>query len=105
MKIFFLLERVWSEYTVNVWSQSKWVNPGENYTAYCNIPGQEALDIIYNLKVKWFHNDQVLTSFCEFLSSELAQKYFCKVPSPQKNNFRFKNISMVLTVTSKTKCI
>lgn len=84
-----------SEYIVKVASQSTLVNPGENYMAYCNIPGQGALDIISNLKVKWFHNGQPLTSLCEFLSTELAQRYSCKVLSPQQNN-----ISLELTISN-----
>lgn len=88
----------WSAYTVNVASQSTLVNPGDKYVAYCNIPGQGALDIIQNLKVKWFHNGQALTSLCEFLSSDLTQKYSCKVLSPQQNN-----ISLELTVLKVQK--
>ncbi|XP_065930231.1 uncharacterized protein [Magallana gigas] len=87
-----------SEYIVNVASQSTLVNPGDNYVAYCNIPGQGALDIIQNLKVTWFHNGQALTSLCEFLSSHLTQKYSCKVLSPQQNN-----ISLELTVLNVQK--
>lgn len=86
----------WSAYTVNVASQSTLVNPGDKYVAYCNIPGQGALDIIQNLKVKWFHNGRALTSLCEFLSTDLTQKYSCKVLSPQQNN-----ISLELTVLGK----
>lgn len=47
------------------------------------------------MKVKWFHNAQPLTSICEFLSSDLAQKYDCKMFSPQQHN-----ISLELTVES-----
>ncbi|XP_052683902.1 uncharacterized protein LOC128164188 isoform X2 [Crassostrea angulata] len=90
--------QVWSKYSVNVASQSTWVNPGDNYTANCNVPGLEALDYISTLKVKWFHNGQPLTSLCEFLSSELAQKYSCKVLSPKTNN-----ISLLLTVKNVQK--
>lgn len=81
---------------MNVASQSTWVNPGENYVAYCNLPGLEALDIIINLKVKWLHNNQPLTDLCVFLSAEFAQKYSCRILSPQH-----KNISPVLTVSSE----
>lgn len=88
----------WSAYTVNVASQSTLVNPGDKYVAYCNIPGQGALDIIQNLKVKWFHNGQALTSLCEFLSIDFTQKYSCKVLSPQQNN-----ISLELTVLEVQK--
>lgn len=96
-KVLFLFSGLaMSEYIVKVASQSTLVNPGENYMAYCNIPGQGALDIISNLKVKWFHNGQPLTSLCEFLSTELAQRYSCKVLSPQQNN-----ISLELTISSK----
>lgn len=91
----FLSGQALSKYTVNVASQSTWVNPGDNYTANCNVPGLEAIDYISTLKVKWFHNGQPLTSLCEFLSSELAQKYSCKVLSPKTNN-----ISLLLTVKS-----
>uniref|UniRef100_A0A8W8MCJ8 Ig-like domain-containing protein n=1 Tax=Magallana gigas TaxID=29159 RepID=A0A8W8MCJ8_MAGGI len=89
---------VGSEYIVNVASQSTWVNPGENYVAYCNLPGLEALDIIINLKVKWLHNNQPLTDLCVFLSAEFAQKYSCRILSPQH-----KNISSVLTVSNVQK--
>lgn len=94
-KLIFLSGQVWSKYTVNVASQSTWVNPGDNYTANCNVPGLEAIDYVSTLKVKWFHNGQPLTSLCEFLSSELAQKYSCKVLLPKTNN-----ISLLLTVKS-----
>lgn len=96
LSIFFLLGLVRSEYTVKVESQSTWVNPGDNYTAYCNIPGVGALDMITNLKVMWFHNSQQLTNLCLILSSELAQRYSCTVLLPQMYNF-----SLELTVTSK----
>lgn len=72
MKIIFLLGRVWSEHTLNVSKKSKLVNPGDNYAAYCYIPGKGSLDIISNLKVKWLHNGQLLTRLCEILSVELA---------------------------------
>lgn len=88
----------WSAYTVKVASQSTLVNPGDKYVAYCNIPGQGALDIIQNLKVKWFHNGQPLTSLCEFMSTALTQKYSCKVLSPQPNN-----ISLELAVLEVQK--
>nr|XP_034309379.1 uncharacterized protein LOC105328976 isoform X3 [Crassostrea gigas] len=87
-----------SEYIVNVASRSTWVNPGDNNLAYCNIPGQGALDIIQNLKVKWFHNGQALTSLCEFLSSDLTKRYSCKVLGIQQNN-----ISLELTVLNVQK--
>lgn len=88
----------WSAYTVNIASQSTLVNPGDKYVAYCNIPGQGALDIISNLKVMWFHNGRQLTSLCEFLEPEHAQSYSCKVLSPQQNN-----ISLELSITSIKK--
>ncbi|XP_065929682.1 uncharacterized protein [Magallana gigas] len=87
-----------SEYIVNVASQFTWVNPGDNYVTNCNIPGQGALDIISNLKVKWLHNNQPLTSLCEFLSIALTLKYSCKVLDPQQNN-----ISLELTVLNVHK--
>uniref|UniRef100_A0A8W8MCJ1 Ig-like domain-containing protein n=1 Tax=Magallana gigas TaxID=29159 RepID=A0A8W8MCJ1_MAGGI len=93
-----LIRLVGSEYIVNVASQSTLVNPGDKYVAYCNIPGQGALDIIQNLKLTWFHNGQALASLCEFLSSHLTQKYSCKVLSPQQNN-----ISLELTVLNVQK--
>ncbi|XP_065930227.1 uncharacterized protein [Magallana gigas] len=96
--LIFMQGLVGSEYIVNVASQSTLVNPGDKYVAYCNIPGQGALDIIQNLKVKWFHNGQALTSLCEFLSSHLTQKYSCKVLQPQQNN-----ISLELTVLNVQK--
>ncbi|XP_065930230.1 uncharacterized protein [Magallana gigas] len=89
---------VGSEYIVNVASQSTWLNRGDKYVAYCNIPGQDPLDIIQNLKVRWFHNGRALTSLCEFLSSELAQRYSCTVLLPQQNN-----ISLKLTVSNVQK--
>uniref|UniRef100_A0A8W8ME43 Ig-like domain-containing protein n=1 Tax=Magallana gigas TaxID=29159 RepID=A0A8W8ME43_MAGGI len=89
---------VGSEYIVNGASKWTWVNPGETYVAYCNIPGQGALDIIQNLKIQWLHNNQQLTDLCEFLSSELAKKYSCKILAPQPNN-----ISFELTVSNVQK--
>lgn len=93
---FFYSGLVRSEYTVKVWSPSTWVNPGDSYVAYCNIPDLGAFDIVRNLEVMWFHNSQQLTSLCEFLSSELTLRYFCNVRSPQINN-----ISLAITLTSK----
>lgn len=97
MKIIFLSELVRSEYTVNVASQSTLVNPGDNYMAYCNIPGLGPLDIISDLEVKWFHNAQELTRMCAFQTSDLAQKYDCNIFSLQQNN-----ITLKLTVKSKS---
>uniref|UniRef100_A0A8W8M8W0 Ig-like domain-containing protein n=1 Tax=Magallana gigas TaxID=29159 RepID=A0A8W8M8W0_MAGGI len=93
-----LIRLVGSEYIVNGASKWTWVNPGETYVAYCNIPGQGALYIIQNLKIQWLHNNQQLTDLCEFLSSELAKKYSCKVLAPQPNN-----ISFELTVSNVQK--
>ncbi|XP_065930170.1 uncharacterized protein [Magallana gigas] len=87
-----------SEYTVKVWSPSTWVNPGDSYVAYCNIPDLGAFDIVRNLEVMWFHNSQQLTNLCVFLSSELTMKYFCNVRSPQINN-----ISLAITLTNVQK--
>eukprot|EP00105_Crassostrea_gigas_P029612 XP_011451603.1 PREDICTED: uncharacterized protein LOC105345224 isoform X1 [Crassostrea gigas] len=94
----FMHELVRSEYTVKVWSPSTWVNPGDSYVAYCNIPDVGALDIVRNLEVMWFHNSQQLTNLCVFLSSELTMKYFCNVRSPQINN-----ISLAITLTNVQK--
>nr|XP_034309372.1 uncharacterized protein LOC105345224 isoform X1 [Crassostrea gigas] len=87
-----------SEYTFKVWSQSTWVNPGDSYVAYCNIPDVEALDIISNLEVMWYHNSQQLTNLCVFLSSELTFRYFCNVRLPQMYN-----ISLEITLTNVQK--
>uniref|UniRef100_K1Q676 Uncharacterized protein n=1 Tax=Magallana gigas TaxID=29159 RepID=K1Q676_MAGGI len=95
---FVKIQLVRSEYTVKVWSPSTWVNPGDSYVAYCNIPDVGALDIVRNLEVMWFHNSQQLTNLCVFLSSELTMKYFCNVRSPQINN-----ISLAITLTNVQK--
>nr|XP_034309384.1 uncharacterized protein LOC117683702 [Crassostrea gigas] len=87
-----------SEYTFKVWSQSTWVNPGDSYVAYCNIPDVEALDIISNLEVMWYHNSQQLTNLCVFLSSELTLRYLCNVRLPQMYN-----ISLEITLTNVQK--
>lgn len=80
---------------MNVASQSTWVNPGDDYTANCNIPGLKPSDYLSQLRVEWFHNGLQLTSLCEILLDELAQKYSCKVLAP-----KFNNISLLLTVKS-----
>lgn len=97
MKLFFFSGLVRSEFTVNVGSQSTWVNLGDNYTANCNVPGLDALEYITKLRVEWFHNGQQLTSLCEFRSRspELDQKYSCQLLAPKSNN-----ISLLLTVKS-----
>ena len=83
-----------SQYTVRVSAVSEMVNRGDDYVAYCNIPDMGALDIIQNLKVKWLHNGEPLTSLCEMLRPELSTKYSCKVLSPQAQN-----ISLELTIS------
>lgn len=65
------MSMVWT-HCERIKKKSKLVNPGDNYVAYCNIPGKGGLDIISNLKVKWLHNGQPLTRLCEILSVELA---------------------------------
>nr|XP_034309382.1 uncharacterized protein LOC105318576 isoform X2 [Crassostrea gigas] len=86
-----------STITVNVASQSTWVNYGDNYTANCNIPGLDALEIS-QLRVEWFHNGQRLTSQCLLLSAEIKQKYSCITVTPEWNN-----ISLLLTVKRNLK--
>lgn len=86
-----------STITVNVASQSTWVNYGDNYTANCNIPGLDAHEIS-QLSVKWFHNGQHLTSQCLLLSAEIKQKYSCITVTPEWNN-----ISLLLTVKNIQK--
>lgn len=93
-EIIFFPGLVRSTITVNVASQSTWVNYGDNYTANCNIPGLDALEIS-QLSVKWFHNGQHLTSQCLLLSAEIKQKYSCITVTPEWNN-----ISLLLTVKS-----
>uniref|UniRef100_A0A8W8M8X3 Ig-like domain-containing protein n=1 Tax=Magallana gigas TaxID=29159 RepID=A0A8W8M8X3_MAGGI len=96
----FMQGLVRSEFTVNVGSQSTWVNLGDNYTANCNVPGLDALEYITKLRVEWFHNGQQLTSLCEFRSRspELDQKYSCQLLAPKSNN-----ISLLLTVKNVQK--
>lgn len=74
MKLFFLSGLVRSEYmyTVNVASQSTWVNLGDNYVAYCNIPGLESQEILNNLEFRWYHNSQQVTKLWKVVSSKLA---------------------------------
>lgn len=59
-------------YTVNVASQSTWVNLGDNYVAYCNIPGLESQEILNNLEFRWYHNSQQVTKLWKVVSSKLA---------------------------------
>lgn len=95
MKLIFFSGLVRSEFTVNVASQSTWVNHGDNYTANCNVPGLDSLEYINKLRVEWFHNGQQLTSLCDFVSRELDQNYSCQILAPKSNN-----ISLLLTVKS-----
>ncbi|XP_048754541.2 uncharacterized protein LOC125665761 isoform X2 [Ostrea edulis] len=85
-------------YSVEVTSANSMVNQGDNYVALCNIPGHGALDIISNLKVKWYHNSKHVTNLCTLVESSEAEKYSCKVLSPQPNN-----ISLELTVMDVQK--
>ena len=77
---------------------SEMVNRGDDYVAYCNIPGMGALDIIQNLKVQWLHNGQPITEYCEFCKPELTTKYSCRILSTQSKNF-----SLELTISGTLK--
>lgn len=94
----FMQGLVRSEFTVNVASQSTWVNHGDNYTANCNVPGLDSLEYIKKLRVEWFHNGQQLTNLCDFVSRELDQNYSCQILAPKSNN-----ISLLLTVKNVQK--
>jgi hypothetical protein len=67
-------------YTLKVTSEKSMVNAGENYVAFCNIPGHGALDILTNVKVHWYHNSKLITSFCTLEDLTLVDKYSCEVP-------------------------
>nr|XP_022310604.1 uncharacterized protein LOC111115966 [Crassostrea virginica] len=90
----YLIDYGISEYTVKVSIVSEMVNQGEDYVAYCNIPGMGALDIIQNLKVQWLHNGQLITEYCDFCNPELTTKYSCRILSTQSKNF-----SLELTIS------
>ncbi|XP_056007381.1 slit homolog 2 protein-like isoform X2 [Ostrea edulis] len=80
-------------YTIDLTSANSIVNPGDNYTSLCKISDQGTLDIITNLKVKWYHNSKLLTSQCTLKDVSMAEKYSCEVLPPQHNS-----ISLELTV-------
>ncbi|XP_022310596.2 uncharacterized protein LOC111115962 [Crassostrea virginica] len=85
-----LKNSVHSEYKVAVSSESEFVNEGDYFMAYCNIPYMGALDILDNLIVRWLHNGKPLTKYCELLSRELVLKYACNVESSGMNNISFR---------------
>ncbi|XP_056007384.1 uncharacterized protein LOC125666180 [Ostrea edulis] len=80
-------------YTVDVTPLNSMSKAGDNYTSLCNISGHGTLDIITNLKVKWYHNSKLLTSQCTLEDVSMAEKYSCEVLPPQQNN-----ISLEMTV-------
>ncbi|XP_056007345.1 slit homolog 2 protein-like [Ostrea edulis] len=73
-------------YTVDVTSVNSMVKAGDNYTSLCNISGHGTLDIITNLKVKWYHNSKLLTSQCTLEDVSMAEKYSCEVLPLQQNS-------------------
>ncbi|XP_056007383.1 uncharacterized protein LOC130050792 [Ostrea edulis] len=80
-------------YTVDVTPLNSRPKAGNNYTSLCNISGNGVLDIITNLKVKWYHNSKLLTSQCTLEDVSKAEKYSCEVLTPQENS-----ISLEMTV-------
>ena len=88
--LWFLSDGVHSEYKVAVSFESEFVNEGDYFMAYCNIPYMGALDILDNLIVRWLHNGKPLTKYCELLSPELVLKYACNVESSGMNNISFR---------------
>lgn len=71
---------------VGVTAVSEFVDEGNDFVAYCNIPDISILDIIQNLTVQWFHNGEALTNLCELLRPELVKKYSCKILASQASN-------------------
>ncbi|XP_062570902.1 uncharacterized protein LOC134232923 [Saccostrea cucullata] len=84
-------------YEMSVYSPFSMVNPGEDFPAICQISGFDAITIVNDLDVKWFHNKKQITTLCQ-LEDIFSYKYECN-----ENSKGMKNISFVLYVGNVEK--